>query len=94
MSTTFAEQTFSIRSGRFAVDEGVTVARVSYGRPYDTVANGSTCAVHITVICRDTGKRDRQGLAIYEDQNEVPFVFDHRRGTPDSFASGVLREPM
>jgi hypothetical protein len=78
----FSEKTFSIRSGRFAVDGGITVARVSHDRPYDTTANGSTCATHVTVICRDTGKRDRQGLQIYEDQNEVPF------------ASGVLREPM
>lgn len=90
----FSDKTFSTRSGPFRVMDGLPIIHRGTSDRYDTVANGSTCATHVTVRCRDTGATDANGRTIYECEDGTVFVFRHHSGDAYCFGSGSLESPV
>jgi hypothetical protein len=90
----FADKTFSTRSGHFRVIDGLPVVHRVTSDNYDTVANGSTCATHVTIRCRDTGAKDANDRTIYECEDGTVFVFRHLSGSAECFGSGSLESPL
>jgi hypothetical protein len=91
----FADKTFSTRSGSFRVMDGLPIVHRGTSDHYDTVANGSTCATHVTVRrCRDTGAKDANSRTVYECEDGTVFVFRHRSGSAEYFGSGSLESPV
>ncbi|MBE0507506.1 MAG: hypothetical protein IBX50_12445 [Marinospirillum sp.] len=89
----FEDITFSTRSGPFNVMSGLPIVHKGYSDEYKTVANGSTCAKHVTVRCRKADVKDADGRPIYEQENGRLFVFVRRPGDAWSFGSAKICEP-
>ena len=90
----FKDETFSTRSGTFRVMECLPIVHRGTSGHYNTVANGSTCATHVTIRCRDTGAKDANNRTIYESEDGTVFVFRHRSGNAHCFAFGSLESPV
>lgn len=92
-SCEFEDITFSVRSGPFNVMADLPIVHKGYSDEYTTVANGSTCAKHVTVRCRKTEARDADDRPIYEQQEGLLFVFVRRPGDAWSFGSAKITKP-
>lgn len=90
----FEHHTFTTGSGgRPRNKAGVCEVHSSNDFAYDTVANGAAYKGSVTIECRLTGAKDKDGLEIYQTPDGKVFVYAYRRGSPESFDRGVIREP-
>jgi len=91
----FEDKTFCLGSGGLPVNRcGVQVLHENVEFAYNTTANGSAYKGWLTVRCRVTPGKDKEGRPIYEDEAGTLFVFTYGRGSASSFDSGSLRSPV
>lgn len=93
-SKDFQHVAFSCRSGGAPRNKAkVPVIHTESNYEYPTVAGGPAYSGSVTVECRDTGVKDVNGRTIYETPENQVFVFEYRRGSPESFDYGALVDP-
>jgi hypothetical protein len=60
---------------------------------YNTVRNGNAFKGTLTINCRATGAKDRDGRKIYVTPDGVTFVYNYRSGSPEDFDRGRITSP-